>query len=76
MWKFKYDQVWGGLYLRATSANEVAYGTDYGFPYYNDHHFHLGYFLYALAYYVKHFPQWGQGKRTIVEIENNDTGLN
>jgi len=60
MWKFHYDSVWGGLFLRATDR-ELSFGVDYGFPFYNDHHFHLGYFLYALAYFVKFNPQWGQG---------------
>jgi len=60
MWKFNYDTVWGGLFLRATDG-DLSFGVDYGFPFYNDHHFHLGYFLYALAYYVKQYPDWGQG---------------
>lgn len=60
MWKFHYDTVWGGLFLRATNG-DLDWGVDYGFPYYNDHHFHLGYFLYAMAYYVKYHPGWGAG---------------
>ena len=47
--------------MRGTNG-ELHYGVDYGFPYYNDHHFHLGYFLYAAAYYVKHHKDWGNGK--------------
>ncbi|XP_045173463.2 uncharacterized protein LOC123535015 [Mercenaria mercenaria] len=62
MWKFRYDTVWGGLFLRATNG-DINFGVDYGFPYYNDHHFHLGYFIYAAAYYVKHHPQWGQANK-------------
>ena len=64
LWKFRYDLVWGGLFLRATSG-ELNFGVDYGFPYYNDHHFHLGYFLYAAAYYVKHHRSWGDGEATL-----------
>lgn len=60
-WKFNYDTVWGGLFLRATDG-DLDFGVDYGFPYYNDHHFHLGYFLYALAYYVQHHQNWGLGQ--------------
>ncbi|KAH3888804.1 hypothetical protein DPMN_012844 [Dreissena polymorpha] len=60
-WKFQYDAVWGGLILRVTTGN-LEFGVDYGFPYYNDHHFHLGYFIYAAAYFVKHHPQWNQSK--------------
>ena len=62
-WKFRYDSVWGGVFLRGTNG-ELHYGVDYGFPYYNDHHFHLGYFLYAAAYYVKHHRVWGDGEVT------------
>lgn len=62
LWKFHYDTVWGGLFLRATTDAQVDWGTDYGFPYYNDHHFHLGYYIYAMAYYVKHNQAWGNGK--------------
>ncbi|XP_052801838.1 uncharacterized protein LOC128232367 [Mya arenaria] len=61
-WKFHYDTVWGGLFLRATDG-DLNFGVDYGFPYYNDHHFHLGYFIYALAYYAKFNPQWGQANK-------------
>ena len=62
MWKLRYDDVWGGLFLRATGDPEVYWGVDYGFPYYNDHHFHLGYFIYAAAYYVKYHQSWGRSK--------------
>ena len=64
LWKFRYDLVWGGLFLRATNG-ELNFGVDYGFPYYNDHHFHLGYFLYAAAYYMKHHRSWGDGEATL-----------
>ncbi|KAL4223161.1 hypothetical protein ACF0H5_016633 [Mactra antiquata] len=62
MWKFKYDTVWGGLFLKATRG-EVQFGAGFGFPFYNDHHFHLGYFIYAAGYYVKHYPDWGSEHR-------------
>ncbi|KAL4223236.1 hypothetical protein ACF0H5_016708 [Mactra antiquata] len=62
MWKFQYDTVWGGLFLKATRG-EVQFGADFGFPFYNDHHFHLGYFIYAAGYYVKHYPDWGSEHR-------------
>ena len=57
--------MWGGLFLRATDGDPQFY-TDYGFPFYNDHHFHLGYFLYALAYYVRHDRDWGN--RTYLSV--------
>lgn len=57
--RFHYDTVWGGLFLRGEDG-EAHFYTDFGFPFYNDHHFHLGYFLYALAYYVRHDTAWAQ----------------
>ncbi|XP_033747949.1 endo-1,3(4)-beta-glucanase 1-like [Pecten maximus] len=74
MWKFHYDTVWGGLFLRATNNADVGYGYDFGFPYYNDHHFHLGYLLYAIAYYVKHHQDWGQQHKERVYALARDVG--
>ncbi|XP_060068686.1 uncharacterized protein LOC132548810 [Ylistrum balloti] len=74
MWKFRYDTVWGGLFLRATNNADVGYGYDFGFPYYNDHHFHLGYLLYAIAYYVKHHQDWGQQHKERVYALARDVG--
>ena len=37
-------------------------GANFGFSTYNDHHFHLGYWVYAMAYYAQHHPEWAQGK--------------
>jgi endo-1,3(4)-beta-glucanase len=74
MWKFQYEMEWGGLFLRATTGN-LDFDVDYGFPYYNDHHFHLGYFIYAAAYFVKHHPQWAQSKASIVAPRNRTTTI-
>lgn len=74
MWKFHYDTVWGGLFLRATNNADIGYGYDFGFPYYNDHHFHLGYFLYALAYYVRHHQTWGHQHKERVYALARDVG--
>jgi len=49
------------MFLRAIDG-DLPFYADYGYPYYNDHHFHLGYFLYAMAYYVRHNPNWGRRK--------------
>ncbi|XP_025097413.1 uncharacterized protein LOC112565819 [Pomacea canaliculata] len=73
MWKFHYDTVWGGLFLRATNG-DLDWGVDYGFPYYNDHHFHLGYFLYAMAYYVKYHPGWGADHKDRIYLVARDVG--
>ncbi|XP_048238379.1 uncharacterized protein LOC124110988 [Haliotis rufescens] len=72
-WKFHYDNVWGGMFLRGTDG-DLGFGTDYGFPYYNDHHFHLGYFLYAAAYYVKHNRSWGQAHKDRLYAIARDVG--
>lgn len=39
----------------ATSTTE-----DFGFGIYNDHHFHLGYFVYSIAVLAKLDPNWGK----------------
>ncbi|XP_050419050.2 uncharacterized protein LOC126832341 [Patella vulgata] len=72
-WKFHYDNVWGGMFLRGTDGG-LEFGTDYGFPYYNDHHFHLGYFLYAIAYYVKHHQNWGRTNKARIYAIARDVG--
>mmetsp|Transcript_23821 Transcript_23821/g.26430 ORF Transcript_23821/g.26430 Transcript_23821/m.26430 type:complete len:739 (+) Transcript_23821:12-2228(+) len=41
-----YDSTWGGVVSTNGLENQ---GQDFGQGYYNDHHFHYGYFLYALA---------------------------
>lgn len=43
---FTYDSTWGGIQFAPAGADKAA---DFGFNYYNDGHYHLGYFVYALA---------------------------
>ncbi|KAI1387491.1 glycoside hydrolase family 81 protein [Hypoxylon trugodes] len=52
-----YDSAWGGLVSSATyqTGNE---GADFGNTYYNDHHFHYGYFIYAAAIIGYLDPSW------------------
>ncbi|XP_065934126.1 uncharacterized protein [Magallana gigas] len=71
--RFHYDTVWGGLFLRGEDG-EAHFYTDFGFPFYNDHHFHLGYFLYALAYYVRHDTAWAQQHRQRIYALARDVG--
>jgi endo-1,3(4)-beta-glucanase len=52
-----YDQKWGGLISR-NGARDI--GADFGLGNYNDHHYHMGYFVYAGAVLAKLDPQWGQ----------------
>lgn len=71
--RFHYDTVWGGLFLRGEDE-EAHFYTNFGFPFYNDHHFHLGYFLYALAYYVRHDTAWAQQHRQRIYALARDVG--
>ncbi|XP_027351816.1 probable endo-1,3(4)-beta-glucanase ARB_01444 isoform X2 [Abrus precatorius] len=54
---FLYERKWGGLVTEQGSTDSTA---DFGFGIYNDHHFHLGYFLYGIAVLAKIDPAWGQ----------------
>ena len=36
--------------------------TDFGIYYYNDHHFHFGYFINAAATLAKHYPDYYNSK--------------
>jgi len=50
-----YDQDWGGIVPTKGLGNKYR---DYGAGYYNDHHFHYGYFLYGAAALAKEDPSW------------------
>ncbi|ESW11476.1 hypothetical protein PHAVU_008G033200 [Phaseolus vulgaris] len=54
---FLYENKWGGLVTKLGSTDSSA---DFGFGVYNDHHYHLGYFLYGIAVLAKIDPEWGQ----------------
>ncbi|KAF2770562.1 endo-1,3-beta-glucanase [Teratosphaeria nubilosa] len=43
-----YDDVWGGI-VSVCSYKSGDTGCDFGNTYYNDHHFHYGYYVYAAA---------------------------
>ncbi|KAF3443937.1 hypothetical protein FNV43_RR13627 [Rhamnella rubrinervis] len=53
---FLYDGKWGGIVTKMGSQDTAG---DFGFGIYNDHHFHLGYFLYGIAVLAKIDPVWG-----------------
>ncbi|XP_039157593.1 probable endo-1,3(4)-beta-glucanase ARB_01444 [Eucalyptus grandis] len=57
---FLYDAKWGGIITKLGSTNP---GEDLGFGLYNAHHYHLGYFLYAIAVLAKIDPAWGRKYR-------------
>ncbi|KAI1416528.1 glycoside hydrolase family 81 protein [Hypoxylon sp. FL1857] len=52
-----YDSAWGGVVSSATyqTGND---GADFGNTFYNDHHFHYGYFIYAAAVIGYLDPSW------------------
>ncbi|KAI1485066.1 glycoside hydrolase family 81 protein [Biscogniauxia mediterranea] len=52
-----YESAWGGLVSSATyqTGND---GADFGNTFYNDHHFHYGYFIYAAAVVGYLDPTW------------------
>lgn len=51
----RYEPTWGGV----APANGLADpGADFGAGWYNDHHFHYGYFLYAAAAVGRKDPAW------------------
>jgi endo-1,3(4)-beta-glucanase len=50
-----YDQSWGGLVVSSGINNPSA---AFGQGYYNDHHFHYGYWIYAAAAMAKDNPAW------------------
>lgn len=54
---FLFDRKWGGI---VTKQGAVDSGADFGFGIYNDHHYHIGYFLYAIAVLAKIDPAWGR----------------
>ncbi|XP_050228453.1 glucan endo-1,3-beta-D-glucosidase ARB_01444 [Mercurialis annua] len=57
---FLYDNKWGGIVTKQGSTDS---GADFGFGVYNDHHFHIGYFLYGIAVLAKFDPVWGRKYR-------------
>jgi len=52
-----YESAWGGAVSSATYADGNS-GDDFGNTYYNDHHFHYGYFVYAAAVIGYLDPAW------------------
>lgn len=50
---FKYDRTYGGIVTSKGAGNS---GADYGNGWYNDHHFHYGYFLFAAGAVAKGDP--------------------
>nr|DAD31628.1 TPA_asm: hypothetical protein HUJ06_010479 [Nelumbo nucifera] len=69
---FFYDPKWGGI---VTKQGSVDSGADFGFGVYNDHHYHLGYFLYAIAVLAKIDPAWGRRNFDLWKLHSWAGGL-
>jgi endo-1,3(4)-beta-glucanase len=54
---FLHEQKWGGIVTKQGSSDLNA---ENGFGIYNNHHWTLGYFVYAMAVLVKIDPAWGR----------------
>ncbi|KAK0125593.1 hypothetical protein ONS96_009428 [Cadophora gregata f. sp. sojae] len=52
-----YETAWGGIVSTASYVTGDA-GVDFGNTYYNDHHFHYGYFIYAASIIGYLDPNW------------------
>ncbi|MEO0813800.1 MAG: glycosyl hydrolase, partial [Myxococcota bacterium] len=52
-----YDATWGGIVTEAAPFDTLA---QFGSGYYNDHHFHFSYHVYAAATVARRDPQWAQ----------------
>ncbi|KAK6129074.1 hypothetical protein DH2020_037187 [Rehmannia glutinosa] len=57
---FMYDAKWGGIVTKQGSLDS---GVDFGFGVYNDHHYHLGYFVYGISVLAKIDAAWGRKYR-------------
>ncbi|KAL8044313.1 hypothetical protein ABFX02_08G038700 [Erythranthe guttata] len=57
---FLYDSKWGGIVTKQGSLDS---GADFGFGVYNDHHYHLGYFIYGISVLAKIDAAWGRKYR-------------
>ena len=58
-----YDQSWGGVNDKIGINDPQG---NFGFGFYNDHYFHLGYFIYAAAVLAKSDPAWLEANQDAV----------
>jgi endo-1,3(4)-beta-glucanase len=68
-----YEKAWGGLVSTAAYITGDP-GVDFGGSYYNDHHFHYGYFIHAAAIIGYLDPSWLGQNRDWVNLLVRDTG--
>ncbi|TLD28793.1 hypothetical protein PspLS_03247, partial [Pyricularia sp. CBS 133598] len=60
-----YDTRWGGIVSSASYVTGQP-GIDFGNTYYNDHHFHYGYFVYTAAVIAHIDKAWGNANKEFV----------
>ncbi|TMW59254.1 hypothetical protein Poli38472_004323 [Pythium oligandrum] len=77
---FVYDYAWGGL-CSENGLSGIFWMTDFGNGWYNDHHFHYGYFLYSLAVVAKYRPAFAEKHKAAMlsivrDIANFDSSDN
>ena len=68
-----YDSKWGGIVSSATYKTGDP-NQDFGNSYYNDHHFHYGYFIHAAAIIAKLDSNWLPDNRVWVNTLVRDAG--
>ena len=64
-----YETSWKGVVSAAWNDS----GADFGNSFYNDHHFHFGYFLHAAAMLGDLDPEWLEGNREYINTMVRDT---
>ncbi|MEO0322661.1 MAG: glycosyl hydrolase [Myxococcota bacterium] len=64
-----YDRTWGGIVAEGSLGDPAAF---FGQGYYNDHHFHYGYHLYAAAALARRDPDWRAANRDNVDALARD----
>ena len=62
-----YETAWGGVVSNASYVTGDA-GVDFGNTYYNDHHFHYGYFIYCAAVIGYLDPSWVPANKDYVNM--------
>jgi endo-1,3(4)-beta-glucanase len=67
-----YETAWGGIVSSASYTTGDG-GVDFGNSYYNDHHFHYGYFILAAAYIGKMDAAWLASHKDYINMMVRDT---
>ncbi|KAK3949215.1 glycosyl hydrolase family 81-domain-containing protein [Pseudoneurospora amorphoporcata] len=64
-----YDESWGGIVSSASYTTGDS-GSDFGNTYYNDHHFHYGYFIYTGAVLAHLDPSWASSSSNLQYVNS------